>query len=74
VSDRRDFEVELRAVARNVYVVNEKRPPSYDRKWRLHVLWHDGTTTTIWGDDSERGFESVHREALRHPNAQRGDA
>lgn len=62
---RRPFEEKLRAVARNVYVVSEKRPPSYTRQWHLHVLWPDGTTGTYWGEDSEAGFERVHREALR---------
>lgn len=66
---RAQFEVDLRAAARNVYVVNEKRPPTYDRKWKLHVLWNDGSTSTYWGDDSDAGFERIHREALRDPRA-----
>ena len=67
---RKPFELELRAVAQNVYVVNEKMPNhGYDRKWRLHVLWRDGSTSGYVGDDSPEGFERIHRQALRDPRA-----
>lgn len=59
------LKAELRAVTRNTYCVNEKVPPSYDRKWKLYVLWKDGTNSTFWGDDSGAGYERVYRDALR---------
>lgn len=59
----------LRSAARSVYVVNEKRPPSYDRQWRIHVLWRDGTTTTVWTNDSDDARNAELRRLLLDPRA-----
>ena len=60
---------ELRGLVRSTYCVNEKRSPTYERKWKLHVLWHDGSTRTYWGEDSSAGLERVYRDALRDARA-----
>ncbi len=74
-----DYQVQrdaLRAVARNVYIVNEKVPPNYDRKWKIHVLWHDGTVSdTTTADDYEalgRELRRLRRDPRATPTA-RGD-
>lgn len=59
------LQAKLKATTRSTYCVNEKRPGSYDRKWKLYVLWNDGTNSTFWGEDSEAGYERVYRDALR---------
>ena len=58
----------LRAVAQNTYCVNEKVPPTYDRKWKLHVLWRDGSTSDYMGSDSA-GPDPLYERALRDPRA-----
>jgi len=58
-------EQELKSLAINTYLVNEKRPPSYDRKWKLYVLHSDREGLTYWGDDSEAGKAKIFNEALR---------
>lgn len=60
---------QLNEVAANTYCVNEKRPEmGYDRYWKLHVLWNDGTTSKFWARDDE-GPEAVYQKALRDPRA-----
>lgn len=71
------LKAELRTLARNVYEVNQKRPPHYDRAWRLHVQHSDGVSRTYWGSDNELGQERNLRDALRYESALRaagGDA
>lgn len=63
------LKAELRQLARNIYEVNEKRPPSYDRKWRLYVLHSDGESRTYLSPDTEAGQERNLRDALRYEHA-----
>lgn len=56
---------EISAVAKSVYIVNEKRPPSYDRQWKIYVLHGDGTNNTIWTADDDNARDRGMREALQ---------
>lgn len=65
-----DLREELRAhpEVKNTYCVNQKMPPTYERKWKLNIMWTDGDVSTILGRD-ERGSEDVYRQGLRSADA-----
>jgi hypothetical protein len=67
-----DLRASLRAAARSVYIVNEKSPSHcYDRKWKIYVLFNDGTNNTYWADDNHgslcRHMRVALSEASRRP-------
>lgn len=59
----------LRAAAQSVYIVNEKHPRTYNRAWKVYVLWRDHTRTTRWTDDSPAALRAELRRLLADPRA-----
>lgn len=55
---------DLHYVSKSCYLVSDKRPPSYDRRWHLYVLWPDGKSETFSCRDSEN-YERLYLDALR---------
>lgn len=55
----------LRAATKSTYIVNEKSPRhGYDRKWKIYVLFNDGTNQTYWADDDAQSLHRQMRVAL----------
>lgn len=67
MSDHRSpAELQLRAIAKNVYIVNEKRADrGWRRMWKVHVMIDWRTFQTFWGEDSDAGQQAAIAEALR---------
>ncbi len=55
----------LRAATKSTYIVNEKSPRhGYDRKWKIYVLFNDGTNQTYWADDDAQSLQRQMQVAL----------
>ena len=59
----------LKSLTDNVYIVNQKQPPGYDRKWCIHILHKDGTTSDHRADDSRGALNSELRRACQRLGA-----
>lgn len=56
---------ELQSWSKSVYIVNEKRPPSYDRAWKIYVLFKDGSNDTTWTADHPDALHQGMRDMIR---------
>jgi hypothetical protein len=55
----------LKATTRSTYIVNEKSPShGYNRKWKIYVLFNDGTKHIYWADDNRESLLRHMRVAL----------
>lgn len=66
---------ELRDLCRSVYIVNEKRSPSYDRMYKIYVVFKDGTSMfdasshTEWAADDEAALNRALRKVINMARA-----
>ena len=71
MSEYDDLHAQIRTATHALYIVNEKRPPLYDRQWRIYVVFKDGdtiaesTSHTEWTRDDVESRNSGMRKVLQ---------